>query len=146
MYRKGPTDQITNLEKKQIRSRARRFTLDLLDAPFGEALQIYQETIDDLYDGKARIRICLKCADINSTEKLSKKTHSCTSGFDKLAFPYLITTSWLKLRYFFLTEVYTEFLQRLGVEPIPSRKIPVRTPIEEEEKAEEEEEVRETSG
>ena len=126
----GPSDQITNLEKNSIRSRARRFTLDLLDAPLGEGLQIYQETIDELYDGKARIRICLKCGEINSTKILSKDNHSCTSSLDKLSFPYLVTTSWLKLRSFFLSEIYDDILQRLGVEIAPARKTPVRTPVE----------------
>ncbi|MCG3225019.1 MAG: hypothetical protein H7647_11170 [Candidatus Heimdallarchaeota archaeon] len=117
--KKGPTDQITNIEKRQVKSRARRFVLDLLDAPLGEGLQIYQETVNELYDGKARLRICLKCGDINTTSKLTKDTHRCTMDFEKLAIPYLVTTSWLKMREFFLGKGYSDALRKLGVEPEP---------------------------
>ena len=72
----------------------------------------------------------MKCGEINSTKILSKDKHSCTSGLDKLSFPYLVTTSWLKLRGFFLSEIYDDILQRLGVEIAPSRKVPIRTPVE----------------
>ncbi|MHA1551597.1 MAG: hypothetical protein ACTSUP_03540 [Candidatus Heimdallarchaeaceae archaeon] len=128
--KKGPTDQITNIEKRQVKSRARRFVLDLLDAPLGEGLQIYQETVNELYDGKARLRICLKCGDINTTSKLTKDTHRCTMDFDKLAIPYLITTSWLKMREFFLGKGYTDALLKLGVEPEPVRERILRPPAE----------------
>ncbi len=128
--KKGPTDQITNIEKRQVKSRARRFVLDLLDAPLGEGLQIYQETVNELYDGKARLRICLKCGDINTTSKLTKNTHRCTMDFDKLAIPYLVTTSWLKMREFFLGKGYTDALLKLGVEPEPVREIIPRPPAE----------------
>ena len=128
--KKGPTDQITNIEKRQVKSRARRFVLDLLDAPLGEGLQIYQETVNELYDGKARLRICLKCGDINTTSKLTKDTHRCTMDFDKLAIPYLVTTSWLKMREFFLGKGYADAMQKLGVEPEPVRERIPRPPAE----------------
>ena len=128
--KKGPTDQITNIEKRQVKSRARRFVLDLLDAPLGEGLQIYQETVNDLYDGKARLRICLKCGDINTTSKLTKDTHRCTMDFDKLAIPYLVTTSWLKMRELFLGEGYSDALRKLGVEPEPVKVIIPQPPAE----------------
>lgn len=128
--KKGPTDQITNIEKRQVKSRARRFVLDLLDAPLGEGLQIYQETVNELYDGKARLRICLKCGDINTTSKLTKDTHRCTMDFDKLAIPYLVTTSWLKMRAFFLGEGYSDALRKLGVEPEPVKVIIPQPPAE----------------
>jgi hypothetical protein len=128
--KKGPTDQITNIEKRQVKSRARRFVLDLLDAPLGEGLQIYQETVNELYDGKARLRICLKCGDINTTSKLTKDTHRCTMDFEKLAIPYLVTTSWLKMREFFLGKGYSDALRKLGVEPEPVKERIPRTPVE----------------
>ncbi|MBY9001370.1 MAG: hypothetical protein KGD64_10670 [Candidatus Heimdallarchaeota archaeon] len=127
---RGPTDQITNREKSVIKTVSESFVSDLLLAPLGEGLQVYQETIDELYDGKARIRICLKCGDINSTSKLSKETHICTKSFDKLAFPYLVTTSWLKLRDFFLGGAYVDILQKIGVKATPARKTKIRTPVE----------------
>ncbi len=125
--KKGPSDQITKIEKKQIRSRAERFVIDILKIPTMDGLQVYQEVIKELYDNKARIRFCLKCGEINSTEKISKKDHECTRAFDALAFPYLITTSWLRMRTFFLGERYTEILQKLGFEPLIIEKIPVTT-------------------
>jgi hypothetical protein len=128
--KKGPSDQITNIEKKQISSRAKRFSRDLLDVPMGEGLAVYQDTIDDLYDGKARLRLCLKCGDIDTTANLSKDSHRCTMGQDKLAFPYLVTTSWLKMRDFFLGETYIKILQKLGFEPTPIQKVPVTIPSE----------------
>ena len=124
--KQGPSDQITNAEKKQIRSRARRFTTDLLKAQLGEGLQTYQETIEQLYDGRARLRICLKCGEIDSTTALSKNTHKCTKDFSQLSFPYLVTTSWLRMREFFLGESYTQKLQKLGFEPVKLE--PVVTP------------------
>jgi hypothetical protein len=125
--KKGPSDQITKIEKKQIRSRAERFAIDILKIPMIDGLQVYQEVIKELYDNKARIRFCLKCGEIDSTEKISKKDHKCTRVFDALAFPYLVTTSWLRMRAFFLGEKYTEILQKLGFEPLVIEKIPVTT-------------------
>lgn len=129
---RGPTDQITNVEKNRIKHISEKFVSDLLYAPLGEGLQVYQETIDELYDGKARIRICLKCGEINSTSKLSKESHRCTKSFDKLAFPYLVTTSWLKLRDFFLSGAYVDILQKIGVESSAPKRTRVRKPVSEE--------------
>ncbi len=129
---RGPTDQITNKEKNIIKDLSEKFVTDLLYAPLGEGLQVYQETIEKLYDGKARIRICLKCGEINSTSKLSKETHQCTKSFDKLAFPYLVTTSWLKLRDFFQAGEYVDILQKFGVERRVSRRTKERRLVREE--------------
>jgi hypothetical protein len=127
--KQGPSDQITNVEKKQIRSRARRLATDLLKAKLGEGLQTYQETIEQLYDGRARLRICLKCGEIDSTANLSKRTHTCTKDFFQLSFPYLVTTSWLRMREFFLGESYTLMLQKLGFEPIEIKPITTTKPV-----------------
>ena len=145
--KKGPTDQITNVEKLQIKKLAGTFVLDLLDAPLGEGLQIYQETINELYDGKARLRICLKCGEINTTAKLTKDTHRCTMDFDKLAIPYLVTTRWLKMRDFFLGKGYYDALQKLGVKATPAKEIIPKPPkeIEAEELEEEALEIERTA-
>jgi hypothetical protein len=121
----------------------------LLKAQLGEGLQTYQETIDQLYDGKARLRICLKCGEIDSTATLTKNTHECTKDFQQLSFPYLVTTSWLRMRNFFLGESYTQKLQKLGFEPLKIEPIVKPTPVEvkvsTEELAEEAAEVQEES-
>ncbi len=134
---------VKDSEKTQIRSRARRFALDLLDASLGEGLELYNEVIEDavldnkteeykggLYKRSARWKICLKCGIIADKEELKEETHKCASGFGKL--PVIIPTSWIVLKDFFLTNRYVQALQKLGVEPIPARKAPIRVPIEEE--------------
>ncbi len=105
---------MTNEKKKVIRSKARRFALDLWDAPLDSGLGLYQSTIGDLYEGSSRIRMCLKCGKINSIQDLKKETHSCALSFK--SFPVLVTTSWKLLADFFLTSKYVEALQQLGVE------------------------------
>jgi hypothetical protein len=100
-------------------------------------LQTYQETIEKLYDGKARLRICMKCGEINSTTNLSKNTHECTKDFLQLSFPYLVTTSWLRMRDFFLGESYTKLLQRLGFEPVKVEPIVTPAPVKVEVSSEE---------
>jgi len=121
---------IKNSEKIQIRSRARRFALDLLDASLKEGLELYDEVIEDavmnrktgkykggLYKRSARWKICLKCGTIADKNELKEDTHKCALGFGKL--PVIVSTSWIVLKDFFLTDRYVKSLQKLGVEPIP---------------------------
>ncbi len=101
----------------------------------GEGFEIYSEVIDDaenggIYQRSARWKICLKCGTIDKKEKLDEKTHRCAAGTGKL--PVIIPTSWTVLKEFFLTESYVKALQRLGVEPEPAPKAPVRVPVEQE--------------
>lgn len=120
---------IKNSEKIQIRSRARRFALDLLDASLKEGLELYDEVIEDavmdkktreykggLYKKSARWKICLKCGTIADKDELKENTHKCASVFSKL--PVIITTSWIVLKDFFLSDRYIQSLQKLGVEPV----------------------------
>ena len=121
--------KIMNSEKVQIRSRARRFALDLLDASLKNGLELYNEVIEDavidkktgeykggLYKRSARWKICLKCGIIADKNKLKEDNHKCALGFSKL--PVIITTSWIVLKNFFLSERYIRALQKLGVEPV----------------------------
>ena len=105
---------MTNARKKAVRSRARRFTLDLWDAPLDSGLELYQTIIGELYEGSSRIRLCLKCGAIDSIQDLKKDNHACALSFK--SFPVLVTTSWKLLSDFFLTGRYVEALQHLGVE------------------------------
>ncbi len=106
---------MSNAKKKVIRSRARRFALDLWDAPLDQGLQLYQETMNDLYKKSSRLRICLKCGTIDKIQDLTEDTHKCALDFNR--FPVLVTTSWLEMADFFLTDKYVKALQKIGVEP-----------------------------
>ena len=107
---------MSNAKKKVIRSRARRFALDLWDAPLAldQGLHLYHETMNDLYKKSSRLRICLKCGTIDSIQDLTEDTHKCALDFNR--FPVLVTTSWLEMADFFLTDKYINALQKIGVE------------------------------
>ena len=107
---------ITDVEKTQIKSRARRYAQDLADAPLSSGLELYSETISKLHDRSSRLRICLKCGTIDKKDLLTENNHRCATGIDKL--PVLILTNWVILKNFFLSEEYNKALQRLGVEPV----------------------------
>jgi hypothetical protein len=112
---------MTNSKKNKIRFTAKAFAREVQGAPFDSGLSIHQNTIDQLYDGSARIRLCLKCGAIESTTKLKKENHSCAYSFK--SFQVLVTTSWKKLEDFFLSDKYIEALKEIGVE-IGVREVP----------------------
>ena len=120
---------VKDAEKTQIRYIARRFTQDLLDAPLSAGLSIYSETLDKLYRRSARWKICLKCGTIDAKESLDEKSHSCASGIGKL--PVIISTSWVVLKDFFLSDKYIKVLEKIGVKP-PTQPTPVTTETKEE--------------
>lgn len=117
---------MTSAKKRVIRSRARRFAMDLNDASLDSGLGLYQSTIDDLYEGKSRIRICLKCGAIESSNNLNASNHSCALDFR--SFQVVVSTNWNNLEAFFLTEKYVKALQSIGVE-LDQREI-VTVPVE----------------
>ena len=123
---------IKDVEKTQIKSRARRYVQDLADAPLSTGLELYSETISKLHDRSSRLRICLKCGAIDKKESLTNSNHHCASGIDKL--PVIILTNWVILKNFFLDEdEYTKTLQKLGVEPILKESSPSKTTKQKEE-------------
>ena len=105
---------MSNAKKKVIRSRAKHFALDLCDAPFAQGLHLYQETMNDLYKKSSRLRICLKCGAIDTIQDLTENTHNCALDFN--SFPVLVTTSWIKMADFFLTDKRVKALHKIGVE------------------------------
>jgi len=107
---------IKDVEKNQIKSRARRYAQDLADAPLSTGLELYSETISKLHDRSSRLRICLKCGTIDKKESLTDSKHHCASGIDKL--PVIILTNWVILKNFFLSDEYISALQKIGVEPV----------------------------
>ncbi|MHA2255476.1 MAG: hypothetical protein ACXAAM_05350 [Candidatus Heimdallarchaeaceae archaeon] len=121
--RKGPSNQISNSEKIQVRLNAKFFSSELLKAELKEGLRIFQKTIEEIYDGKARLRICLRCGEIKKALELTKDTHKCTKFFTSRTFPYLITTSWLRMRSFFLGAKYHQLMKKLDVNYIEPKSI-----------------------
>jgi len=106
---------IKDAEKAQIKSRARRYAQDLADAPLSSGLELYSDTISKLHDRSSRLRICLKCGAIDTIHDLNEDTHKCALDFNR--FPVLVTTSWIEMSNFFLTDKYVKALQKIGVEP-----------------------------
>lgn len=105
---------MTNAKKKVIRSRAISFAFHLWNTPINQGLHLYQETMNDLYKKSSRLRICLKCGAIDTIHDLNEDTHKCALDFNK--FPVLVTTSWIEMADFFLTDKYVKALQEIGVE------------------------------
>jgi hypothetical protein len=124
--------KISNAEISFIRSIARRYAMGLWVSPFNEGLLIYSETFEALYIRSARWKFCLKCGVIEPTElmvdegeissdkysdkrksELKERIHECTLGVNH--FPVLITTSWYKLREFFMSKKHIRALENAGV-------------------------------
>ncbi|TFG10874.1 hypothetical protein EU534_00460 [Candidatus Heimdallarchaeota archaeon] len=129
--------KISHSEQQFIRSLAKKYALKLTVSPFNEGLLIYSNTYDALYIRSARWKYCLKCGEIETTEemldeqelqrmaksdqnKAKERVHKCTVGVQH--FPVLITTSWYKLKEFFMSDKYIQALERAGVIEIPVQK------------------------
>ena len=120
---------VKDAEKAQIKYIARRFVQDLANAPMGEGLTIYSETIDRIHLRSARWKICLKCGTIDKREILNENSHSCSSSLGNL--PVIIQTSWVKLKDFFLSDEYIKLLKLAEIEPVSVRPTPITTAVEE---------------
>ncbi len=129
--------KISKAEQQFIRSLAKKYVMKLIVSPFNEGLLIYSDTYDSLYIRSARWKFCLKCGEIESTEEMldehelkkmgasdrkqaQERVHQCTMGINH--FPVLITTSWYKLKDFFMTDKYVKALENAGVKDIPFQK------------------------
>jgi len=130
--------KISDAEKSFIRSISRRYAMGLWVSPFNEGLLIYSETFEALYIRSARWKFCLKCGIIEPTElmvddgelssdkytekkksELRERIHECTLGVNH--FPVLITTSWYKLRDFFMSKKHIRALENAGVTDKPEQ-------------------------
>lgn len=128
--------KISNLERDRIRNTARKYTMGLWVSPFNEGLLIYSETFEALYIRSARWKFCLKCGEIEQTEQMldeselkyidskdkttkKERVHRCTMGVNH--FPVLITTSWYKLKDFFLSNKYITALESAGIKDTPQQ-------------------------
>ncbi|MCG3216433.1 MAG: hypothetical protein KAS63_06915 [Candidatus Heimdallarchaeota archaeon] len=117
---------ITDTEKSQIREIAKEYATALWRIPFNDGLVLYVKTNNELHIHPARWKYCLKCGEINKKERMNK--HRCL--IDVEDFPILIQTSWYKLKEFFLTDLYKEFMKEVGIDKIPSI-VPITETIEE---------------
>jgi hypothetical protein len=115
---------IPTSEKERIRARAKNFVLDLWGGPFQNSFMIYDITLRALYKHAARWNFCLLCGEIDTVKKLTTD-HTCIKDYtakldkDQLAnpknIPMIISTSWMKLKEFFLTDKHLTTLKELGV-------------------------------
>lgn len=108
---------IRDTEKSQIREIAKEFSSILLQIPFSEGLILYARTNNELYVHPARWRFCLKCGEINKTDKM--ENHHCLMDVEE--FPILIQTSWYKLKKFFLTDKFKDFMKDTTVSKLASQ-------------------------
>ena len=126
--------KISKAEQQFIRSIAKKYAMRLIVSPFNEGLLIYSDTYESLYIRSARWKYCLKCGEIEATEEMldeqelkkiitsdkrqvQERVHQCTIGVNH--FPVLITTSWYKLKEFFMSDKYIKALEKAGVKEIP---------------------------
>ncbi|MHA1592657.1 MAG: hypothetical protein ACTSUP_09315 [Candidatus Heimdallarchaeaceae archaeon] len=127
---------IATSDKERIRTRSKHFVLDLWGGPFKNSFMVYDITLRALYKHAARWNFCLLCGEINTVKKLTTN-HDCIKDYtDKLNddqlsnpknIPMIISTSWMKLREFFLTDKHIATLKELGVEIKYKDEIPVIT-------------------
>ncbi len=112
---------ILDLEKSEIREKARNFALNLWKVPFNEGLLAYVKSSNELYINSARWKYCLKCGEIKKKESL--ENHGCL--MDVGEFPILIQTSWYKLKEFFLSDKYKSLLKEIGIHTLPEPSVVV---------------------
>ena len=102
------------------------FARDLWNAPLDQGLELYQDTMNILYKKSSRLRICLKCGEIDSIQNLNETNHKCALNFNR--FPVLVTTSWIKMDEFFTSGQYVNALRGKGIEPSIERVVEVEEP------------------
>ncbi|MCE7748512.1 MAG: hypothetical protein GPJ51_08935 [Candidatus Heimdallarchaeota archaeon] len=127
---------IATSDKVRIRARAKNFVLDLWGGPFKNSFLVYDITLRALYKHAARWNFCLLCGEIDIVKNLTTN-HDCIKDYteklseDQLSnpknIPMIISTSWIKLKEFFLTNKHITTLNELGVEIKYKEDIPVIT-------------------
>ncbi|MHA1219589.1 MAG: hypothetical protein ACTSSN_05420 [Candidatus Heimdallarchaeaceae archaeon] len=127
---------IATSDKVRIRARAKNFVLDLWGGPFKNSFLVYDITLRALYKHAARWNFCLLCGEIDIVKNLTTN-HDCIKDYteklseDQLSnpknIPMIISTSWIKLKEFFLTNKHLTTLNELGVEIKYKEDIPVIT-------------------
>ena len=105
---------ISNKEKEEIRILAKCFSGILSKVTFRSGSQIYYLTFKRLYKRSARWKYCLICGLVGLPEDFRKEKHRCPSMvFHNVQ--VLVSTSWFKLKDFFLNSEYKEVLEEVGI-------------------------------
>jgi hypothetical protein len=108
---------IPNNEKQLIELIAEKYSKILSRLKFSNGSLIYQRTYEQLYKKSARWKFCLLCGKIAAPADFTRNTHTCPPLlFQK--HPICCSTSWMKLRDFFISNKYLETLYEVGVEVI----------------------------
>ena len=101
-------------DKSSIKKLAKCFSRILSRVSFNNGSQIYHYTFQHLYKRSARWKYCLLCGEIGLPEAFQKGEHDCPNAvFYNIQ--VLVSTSWFKLRDFFLEQGYKEVLNLLGI-------------------------------
>ena len=108
---------ISNKEKYLIKLIAGKYSKILSRLQFSNGVHVYQKTYEQLYKKSSRWKFCLLCGKIASSDSFTQDKHTCPPLLLQKQ-PICCSTSWIKLRDFFLTDKYLETLSEVGVEVI----------------------------
>ncbi len=106
---------IPDKEKEEIRVIAVQFSKLMAKLSFKNGSQIYYEVFRMLYSRSARWRYCLICGKIGLPNEFIINNHDCPPvSFHKIQ--NKVSTSWIRLRNFFLKDDYLKILEKKGVQ------------------------------
>jgi len=106
---------IPDKEKEEIRVLATHFSKLMVKLSFKNGSQIYYEVFRTLYSRSARWKYCLICGKIGLPEEFIYNKHDCPPvSFHKIQ--NKVSTSWIRLRDFFLKGDYKKLLERIGIQ------------------------------
>ena len=108
---------IPSKEKHLIRIIANKYSKIISRLKFCNGSLIYQRTYEYLYKKSSRWKFCLLCGKIATVDSFTHDEHTCPP-FLFQQHPICCSTSWIKLRDFFLSDKYLETLSEVGVEVI----------------------------
>ena len=108
---------ISEEKKHMISLLAKSYSEILSNLPFDKGAWIFSRSHDELKLEKGKIHFCLLCGTIGTLEDFNFIAHECPLLiFQNL--PMLISTSWVKLKDFFLTNEYLNVLREVGIKVI----------------------------
>ena len=108
---------IPSKEKQLIGLIAKKYSKIISHLKFSNGSLIYQRTYELLYKKSSRWKFCLLCGKISTSDGFKQDRHTCPPLLFQ-QHPICCSTSWIKLRDFFLSDKYLETLSEVGVEVI----------------------------